>query len=176
MACEPGPQQSYERITKERWRQALRRKKSTAAQGPDGWSRKDLLSLPDDLTEAILALLSRIEDGTMEWPRQWLVGIIHSLEKHEQPATVSGYRPITIFSLIYRNWASIRSREILRHLMPLVSSYSYGNVPHRCTTNMWMCLQQELDSNHYSGVPTNGAVLDIVKCFNHLPRVPLFAV
>ena len=176
MACEPGPQQSYERITKERWRQALRRKKSTAAQGPDGWSRKDLLSLPDDLTEAILALLSRIEDGTMEWPRQWLVGIIHSLEKHEQPATVSGYRPITIFSLIYRNWASIRSREILRHLTPLVSSYSYGNVPHRCTTNMWMCLQQELDSNHYSGVPTNGAVLDIVKCFNHLPRVPLFAV
>ena len=172
----PGDPQTYTRITRQQWYQALRRKKPNAAQGPDGWSRRDLLSLPDDLTDAILSILHRIEDGTMTWPRQWLVGIIHSLEKFEQPASVAGYRPITIFSLVYRNWASIRAKELLRHFLPAVSSYSYGNIPERCTTNMWMCLQQELDQNFYNGLPTNGAVLDIVKCFNHLPRIPIFAV
>lgn len=176
LAQPPGAKQPYAKITRDQWYKALRKKKSNAAQGPDGWTRKDLLALPGDLTDAILDLLHQIENGTSQWPRQWLVGIIHSLEKHEQPATVSGYRPITIFSLIYRNWASIRSKDILRHLMPVVSSYSFGNVPNRCTTNMWMCLQQEIDDNHYSGTSTSGAVLDIVKCFNHLPRVPLFEV
>ena len=39
-----------------------------------------------------------------------------------------------------------------------------------------MCLQQELESNFANGQATNGAVLDIVKCFNHLPRTPLFGV
>ena len=176
LAQPAGPEQPYTRITRERWYRSLRRKKARAAPGPDGWSRKDLLQLPDDLTDAILQMLHQIEEGTMDWPQQWLVGIIHSLEKHDQPATVSGYRPITIFSLIYRNWASIRSKELLHHLSQQVSSYSFGNFPHRCTTHMWMCLQQEIETNHSNGLVTNGAVLDIVKCFNCMPRIPLFAV
>eukprot|EP00435_Cladocopium_sp_Y103_P023516 s1323_g5.t1 len=176
LAAPPGPEQTYEPITEAKWLHALKKKKATAAQGPDGWTRQDLLSLPSDLTAAILHVLHQVEAGRMQWPRQWLVGLVHSLEKYEQPAAVTGYRPITIFSLIYRTWASIRSKELLQHLLPQVSSYSYGNVPHRCTTNMWMTLQQEIESNFANGVATNGAVLDIVKCFNHLPRLPIFGV
>eukprot|EP00435_Cladocopium_sp_Y103_P071758 s627_g38.t1 len=151
LAKAPGAEQPYVPITPERWIKSLRSKKSTAAQGPDGWTRSDLLKLPHDLTCAILRIIHQVETGNMQWPRQWLVGIVHSLEKHEQPAAVTGYRPITIFSLIY-------------------------NVPHRCTTNMWMTLQQVIEGNFSSGLPTNGAVLDIIKCFNHLPRIPIFGI
>lgn len=176
LAQEQGPEQMYHPITKERWLQSLKKKKTNAAQGPDGWTRKDLLMLPDDLTEAILSILHDVEAGVKQWPKQWLVGIVHSLEKYDQPESVAGYRPITIFSLIYRNWASIRSKEILHHLTPLLSSFSYGNIPRRSTTDMWLGLQQEIESNLANDQPTSGAVLDIVKCFNHLPRIPLFEV
>ena len=175
LARPPAPEMTYTPITRDLWTKALKRKKPRA-KGPDGWTRQDLLQLPLDLTDAILDMLHGIEAGTMQWPRQWLVGIIHSLEKHEQPAAVTGYRPITIFSLIYRTWASIRSRQLLSHLVNEVSSYSFGNLPQRCTTNMWMYLQQEIETNHACGLTTCGAVLDVVKCFNHLPRLPLFGV
>eukprot|EP00435_Cladocopium_sp_Y103_P017246 s235_g4.t1 len=138
LAKPPGNEQPYQPISLEQWRKALKRKKKRSAAGPDGWTRQDLLMLPEDLTAAILHILHQVECGKMQWPRQWLVGIVHSLEKHEQPAAVTGYRPITIFSLVYRTWASIRARELLTHLLPEVSSYSFGNIPHRCTTHMWM--------------------------------------
>eukprot|EP00435_Cladocopium_sp_Y103_P027778 s1703_g6.t2 len=176
LACPPGPELPYVPITRERWYKTLRKKKPSAAQGPDGWTRKDLLNLPDDLTDAIISILHAVESGRMAWPRQWLVGIVHSLEKFEQPATVSGYRPITIFSLIYRTWSSLRSKEILRHMLPMVPSRSYGSLPQRCTTNMWLTLQMEIEANLNNMQPTCGAVLDVVKCFNHLPRTPLFGV
>eukprot|EP00435_Cladocopium_sp_Y103_P051104 s1149_g15.t1 len=176
LATPAGDEQVYQPITRVSWLQTLRRKKKRAAQGPDGWTREDLLHLPCDLTDAIVSILNRIEAGQMHWPQQWLVGIVHSLEKHEQPASVTGYRPITIFSLIYRTWASLKSRELLQHLLPMVSSRSYGNLPHRCTTNMWFSLQQEIEHNLSNAQPTCGAVLDIVKCFNHLPRLPILGV
>lgn len=176
LAHPKGPDMQYCPITREQWYAALRKKKATAAQGPDGWTRKDLLNLPHDLTDAILTILCKVEQGQMAWPQQWLVGIVHSLEKYDQPASVTGYRPITIFSLVYRTWASIRSKEILRHLLPMTSSSSYGNLPSRSATDMWMTLQQEIESNLSAAQPTCGAVLDVVKCFNHLPRVPIFGV
>ena len=170
------PELPYQPITREQWYTALRRKKPSAAQGPDGWTRTDLMNLPCDLTDAILTILRKIELGEMTWPQQWLVGIVHSLEKYDQPAAVTGYRPITIFSLVYRTWASIRSKEILKHLLPLTPSHSFGNLPSRSATDMWMTLQQEIESNLANAQPTCGAVLDVVKCFNHLPRLPLFEV
>eukprot|EP00435_Cladocopium_sp_Y103_P013223 s3565_g3.t1 len=175
-ATAPGTPQQYQPVTRASWLKSLKRKKTRAAQGPDGWTRQDLINLPLDLTDAIISILNKIEAGQMGWPQQWLVGIVHSLEKYEQPAAVTGYRPITIFSLIYRTWASLRSRELLQHLLPMVSSRSFGNLPHRCTTNMWFTLQQEIENNLSSSLPTCGAVLDIVKCFNHLPRIPILGV
>eukprot|EP00435_Cladocopium_sp_Y103_P014980 s1304_g3.t1 len=172
----PGRAQLYQPITVQQWKAAIKRKKPRAAQGPDGWCRRDLLQLPDDLTQAILDVITKVETGQATWPKQWLCGIVHSLEKCEGAAKVSNYRPITIFSLIYRTWASLRSREMLRHLLPDMPGECFGNLPSRCTTNMWMALQTTLEHDHASGFCSCGAVLDIVKCFNHLPRTPLLAV
>ena len=176
LAQPPGPSQTYQPITIQQWKKAVARKKLKAASGPDGWSRQDLLQLPDDLTQAILNLLTRVEKGQACWPIQWLTGIVHSLEKQEGAATVSNYRPITVFSLIYRTWASIRAKEILQHLLPQMPCECFGNLPSRCTTNLWVALQSTLEHDHANGQHSCGAVLDIVKCFNFLPREPLLYV
>ena len=168
-----GPLQAYVPITIQQWKKAVAKKKPSAAQGPDGWTRQDLLHLPDDLTQAILDLITRVECGQAQWPQQWLCGIVHSLEKHEGATSVSSYRPITIFSLIYRTWASIRAKEMLLHLLPQMPGECFGNLPARCTTNLWMALQATMEDNHANGQHSCGAVLDIVKCFNYLPRTPI---
>eukprot|EP00435_Cladocopium_sp_Y103_P008857 s4521_g2.t1 len=176
LAQPAGAQQQYQPISIPQWKKAVKKKKLKAAQGPDGWCRRDLLELPDDLTQAILDMITRVETGQAKWPSQWLCGIVHSLEKCEGAASVSKYRPITIFSLIYRTWASIRSREMLAHLLPMMPGECFGNLPTRCTTNMWMALHATLEQDFASGASSCGAVLDIVKCFNHLPRSPLLWV
>ena len=166
------PSQEYSPITYEQWMQSPRRKKRTAATGPDGWSRADLLHLPKDLTLAIIDLLTQIEQG-QPWPMQLVTGIIHSLEKTPQASRVSQFRPITIFSVIYRNWASIRAREALQYMTQHAPPGCFGNVPGKSATQLWLSLQVLIENCHHNHEYVTGGVIDIVKCFNHLPRVPL---
>eukprot|EP00435_Cladocopium_sp_Y103_P015266 s1448_g3.t1 len=67
-------------ITLDAWKTCIRAKKAHAATGMDGITRADLLSLPDQLHEAIIALLHQAET-TGTWPIQALQGAIHSLAK-----------------------------------------------------------------------------------------------
>ncbi len=168
------PTQPYSPITIEQWKRALRHKKSRAATGPDGWSRDDLLHLPDDLTKSILELITAVELGK-PWPIQLTTGIVHSLEKTPNASKVSAFRPITIFSLIYRVWGTIRAREALRYMMQHAPSGCYGNIPGRSATQLWLHLQVLIEHCHHHNETITGGVIDIVKCFNHLPRVPLIS-
>ena len=158
----------------EQWTKSLRRKKKRAATGPDGWSREDLLHLPSDITEAILQLITQVEQGR-PWPVQLVTGIVHSLEKTPHASKVSAFRPITIFSIIYRNWASIRAREALRYMMQHAPPGCFGNVPGKSATQLWLSLQVLIENYHHNHEFVSGGVIDIVKCFNHLPRVPLIS-
>lgn len=72
------------------------RKKRTAATGLDGVSRQDLIQADVCTLKSLAKVLQRAEtDGV--WPTQLLAGKVHSLAKVENAATVSQYRPITIF-------------------------------------------------------------------------------
>ena len=51
-----------------------------------------------------------------------------------------------------------------------------GWCPHIPLVERPPMLSLEIESNHANGFTTCGAVLDVVKCFNHLPRTPLFGV
>ena len=169
---EPAP---YEPITLQQWRATLRGKKRHAAIGPDGWSRQDLLQLPDDLTMALIQMLHDIEEGR-PWPQSVVTGIVHSLEKVENAATINQYRPITIFSIIYRTWSSIRARQCLLHLAKYAPARCCGNLPNKSTTMIWLGIQSLIEQAEEDGDQVCGAMLDITKCFNHLPRMPIMEV
>ena len=62
--------------------------------------------MPKYQTQVLLDLLYAIECGK-EWPSSLLVGLVHSLEKIPNASKISQYRPITLFSVIYRCWSSI---------------------------------------------------------------------
>ena len=163
-------------ITYENWIQALKKKRSKAATGPDGLSRADLLNLPKDIAEQLIQMLHRIETGDTTWPTQWTTGIVHCLEKSDTASKAGDYRPISVFSLVFRVWSSIRSTQLLQHIRDLVPPGCCGNVPSKSAVDVWYNLQLCIEESFELDQPVSGIVCDIQKCFNNLPREPLLKV
>ena len=161
-------------ITPTVWRDALRKKRCRAAPGPDGLTRDGLLNFPNDITQQMLNFLGQIESGQKPWPPQWTTGIVHCLEKTSQRA--SDYRPITVFSLVFRTWSSIRSSQVLRHLQGIAPLGCCGNIPAKSAADVWYAMQAEIEDSYAYDRPFCGIVCDIQKCFNNLPREPLLTI
>lgn len=162
-------------ISLHQWKTAVKRKKISSATGPDGVSRADLLSMPDFLTNRLLDIIRKVEEGA-SWPTQALVGIVAALAKTPQATVVSHYRPITILSMFYRVWSSIRTKQCLEIISRLAPSNMHGSLPHRSSKNVWYHLQAVIEYTFANKQTAAGAVIDIVKCFNCLPREPLIEI
>lgn len=150
------------------------RKKKTSATGPDGVSLHDIQSMPLCVLQQLCDMLNRAEQ-TGEWPKQALVGKVASLAKTESPSKVSQYRPITIYSQIYRLWGSIRSKQLLVALDSICPPDLMGNRPGRHAMQLWMYVQWRVEVSHLTGQELAGVTADIQKAFNHLPREVVFA-
>ena len=170
-----GAPMALPKITPEAWYQALRHKKKRSARGPDSWAREDLMRMPRDLTIALLEILEQVEQGA-PWPLSMITGIISSLEKVPGAGKVSQYRPITVFSIIYRTWSSLRSKAALVHLSQFAPNKCYGNVPGKCAIDLWLAIQAEIEASRSTSAPMTGVMVDIIKCSNGLPRLPIFQV
>eukprot|EP00435_Cladocopium_sp_Y103_P015856 s1818_g3.t3 len=174
-AFPPQPPMECPDITYDMWMAALRRKSRRAAVGPDGVSRADLLNMPRPLTEQLLTILAQVEQGG-EWPQQMVQGFIVSLEKVDGASDVQQYRPVCIFSVGYRTWSSIRARQVIQHLAKLAPDCCAGSLPHISALDIWYTVLSLIEVSHHSHDELSGAVVDLVKCFNLLPRVPIMSM
>ena len=163
-------------LTVEAWVQALRRLKVRAARGPCGWARDDLLSLPEARTRELLGVLEAIETGRSEWPAQLLEGQVFLLSKRNSQLGTNGFRPICIYSVIYRVWSGLRSRQLLRQLKPYLPSELFGFVPGCEAEELWYSVQLQIEQACQCSQPVLGMSTDIVKAFNALPRHPIFCI
>ena len=144
-------------ITIEQWMHAVHQKKRSAATGPDGLSRADLVAMPTSLHRCLVKMLNAIEaDPAVPWPEQWLEGHVFALKKVEGAQEVGAFRPITIFSIAYRTWSSLRSKQLLRHLCQFASTTCFGNLPRRHTAQVWWMLQEALEHASHNGLQLSG--------------------
>ena len=171
----PSMQWTLPDITIDEWNRVLRAKKKKTAKGPDGVSREDLLQFPQDLTEQLLHIIRQVESGK-PWPSQMMVGLVSALAKTPSAQRVQQYKPITVLTLCYRIWASIRAKQCLRLLTQIVPFSLMGNIPKRSPKMMWFHIQACIEMAHHNKEAIAGSVIDIVKCFNLLPRFPLMQV
>ena len=169
----PSGHMSVSPITLSQWETALRSKPSRSAVGMDGVHRDDLLHMPLHLKRSLLKLLDAIET-TGQWPLQLLHGGVFSLEKKPGATQVHEFRPITILPTVYRIWSSIRSRELILFLSQFAPTHLFGNVKGRSSVNMWWSAQASAEQNMYDNQIAVGAIADLQKAFNCLPRLPLF--
>ncbi len=127
------------------------------ATGPDGISREDLLKLPKPLVLRLLKLIHQSEQ-TGQWDPSILTGLIVALEKHDQAKGPQDYRPICVFSLVYRCWSSIRARQFLQWLVRWVHPSLLGHMPGRSTADLWYRLAMRIENSLYLNDDLSGSV------------------
>ena len=96
------------------------------------------------------------------------------LEKTPGSTDVNGYRPITLFSTLYRLWAGHRSRQLLAYLARFGDTLQCGYAHGHEASDIWYHVQTLIEVQIMHGEELHGAVGDLVKAFNLLPRLPIF--
>ena len=150
-------------------------KKPTAATGLDGVSRKDLLAADTNLLRSLCSLYDRAcADGT--WPHQTVTGKVASLAKTPSPEGTSDYRPITVFSLVYRCFSSLQARHLLAQADEWCHADIHGNRKSHQTAHLWKLVVDQIQCAYDQGTCLSGLTADIEKAFNCLPRFPILAM
>ena len=124
-------------LTVPQWDQAVASKKARTATGPDGISKADLANMHPALTEKLVELINEIDQGIQQWPQAALVGHISNVEKCPEATAPQQFRPITVLTLPYRVWASIRAKQCLQWLAQFAPEGMHGNVPGKSTVGVW---------------------------------------
>ena len=158
-------------ITLSQWKAEIRRKKARTACSLDGITREDMLAMPDSIHASIISVLHQVERG-MPWPQACMRGVVTALQKEPDAQWVNAFRPITVLSLPYRCWASLRCRQLIRWITATAPDTLIGNRPGKSTADLWFTIQAQIEEQHYNGGALSGVLTDIVKCYNMIPRLP----
>ena len=166
------PTMQYRPMNAEVLIQAIQKTKIKSARGIDGFSTMDLRKLPKCVWEVLAQLINHIESGNC-WPEYWMTAKTLCLPKTEGSASPLAIRPVTILSKIYRVWARIRGIEIAKHLADQVPP-TIGGPCKGISADVIAMLSSDIIEEHLQGnSQLCGAVIDIVQCYNGIPRIPL---
>ena len=159
-------------ITQSSWALVNRRYKSYAARGSDGFDRNDMLNMPVPFQESLVSMLNQVEhDG--DWPQQALHGFGIPLPKVQEADQSGQFRPIIILNMLYRSWASLRSKTILHQIHQHIGPTTVGFLPQREAAQVWIYVQAMVEVALVDGTALCGCVTDVEKAFESIPRSPL---
>ena len=167
------PTMEYTEIKPQDLEQAIQGTKIKSARGSDGFSTMDLRKIPTNLWQLLCVIFHTIEQCGAEWPNIWMLAKTLCLPKVSNPTTPLDIRPVTILSKTYRLWSRIRGKQIAIHLSSQVPATIGGPSKGVAAEMIAMFSTVEIEHSLYSNSHLCGVVLDIVKCYNAVPRPPL---
>ena len=153
--------------TLEEWIEVQKATKPTAARGADAWTGPEIRMLP----RAAVVDLKAIMDQMESWPEDIMVARTIPLPKKEAP-TVKDVRPITILPMVYRWWARVVTKHMLRRLAAVLGREVTGMLAGqgRGATAASYATQAWIERSRHEARPSGGFILDLVKCYNQVPR------
>eukprot|EP00435_Cladocopium_sp_Y103_P020979 s325_g5.t1 len=147
-----------------------------SARGSCAFTTRELSSMPDMLVVWLLDILTAIERGLFHWPSTWMIARVVMLGKTaERPTCPLQTRPITIASRIYRNWARYRSMQIMAHFKTFLPAQIAGTVAGVSADMLSAIILLQVEKALCDGKPRLGITIDLQKCFNQIPRIPITA-
>ena len=152
------------------WKQAIQQMADRRATGICGWRPAELKLLPDTAIELLARLFEKAL--CLGVPPHLLIASISVLAKVALPESIGQSRPITVFSAIYRIWSSIAARQILKHWGNIFPRSIMGSMPGRSARDLSYQQQHVIERALLEGRDLYGLSLDIIKCFNCIPRQP----
>lgn len=156
------------------WMRAAHKMKSATARGSDGWHVDDLKTLPLECFQLLADIFYRFQN-TAAFPDKLNHAITFPLFKKPQNFSTSNTRPITILPMLYRLWAKVTTTEILKQWATLMPPQIIGFLPGRSPQTEMMAMQLAFEKDHknpHRQFSWQGLTLDLVKCFNLIPRYP----
>ena len=115
------------RITGRDLQEFARAKKSTAG-GLDGWAWNEIKALPLPWFSGLAILLELVETIGV-WPQGLLGAFFAVISKADGDSTPLGQRPLSVLTVVYRLWASLRLGHLREWVVGwlLKSVFSLGN-------------------------------------------------
>ena len=153
------------------WIHVCKRMRSSSATGACGFSVRELKSLPRAAYSHLAKLFSVAT--VVGLPQFLLMGRVNVLAKTVDPQGYNDGRPICVLPVLYRAWTSVCCQAILRKWRDHLPPGLYGGVPGRAARDVTYHLQHKIELSCLEDTPISGVVLDIIKCFNALPRAPI---
>ena len=153
----------------------VRHKKKTTSAGFDGVTIGDLTKMPFSVQQAFCDMFAASESHG-RWPTQLVQGKVVCLAKVPNPGSPADFRPITVFSILYRIWSSFHAKKALHFLDPVMPDGLYGNRPGRYAAQIWAKLLWCVENSFQQSHELTGLVADLQKAFNMLPRLVIFEI
>lgn len=167
---------TWQPITREQWRQTVKKFKVGAARGPDGFAKEDLVNMASSYVDSFLDLMHSIETDQTPWPQQLTFGTVLGLAKVDGAHEEAHFRPITLFSILYRAWARLRTRQLIQQMAKFIPPEALGFLPGRETTEVWLILQAQIELMMQLGLDFSRLSTDLKRAFNHIGRAQVFMV
>ena len=156
-------------------RATAKAKKSQAAIGLDGVSKSDVLHLSTKQLQCLTAMFHRAgQQG--DWPIQTLEVVVKSLSKRDDPQDVPDYRPITVFSFIYRLWSTMASKFWLGALDSQLDPMLCGNRNNYQAATLWRQVMEAVETAQLHQAELCVLVIDLTKAYNTLPWLPCLGI
>ena len=160
-------------LTCRRLRRGLARMHPSAL-GLDGWSLADLRSLPDQLLAWLADLLREVE-RVGRWPARLAEGYTALIPKEGPPGPLNT-RPLTVLSMVYRLWASIRLADAIAWQESWAHPSAFGFRPARSAMDGAAVTQVLLELCRLRRWAVAGMSIDYVKCFDLIPQAVVLAL
>ena len=151
---------------------AVKQTKLASSRGGDGFSTLDLRRLPMPLWNLMAKIFTCIEHHH-SWPEAWTLAKTLCLPKTSQPKTPLDIRPITVMSKMYRIWGKIRGGQVTLHLASQIPKTIGGPCAQVSAEMIALYRSDRIEESLSEKSPLSGVVLDIIKCYNSIPRRPL---
>lgn len=153
------------------WKRIQSKTSVKSARGACGFSVRELRCIPSWLLLLLFSVFQTIE-STGVWPQIWVLAFTILLPKTDNPSNALDLRPITILSRVYRLWSRYKAIAIISGLTKIVPKTVAGGTTQMSALLLSGHVQDMLED------PDNlqtlcGLTVDIVKCYNTIPRYPL---
>ena len=149
---------------------------SNSAAGLDGW-RSTELSIISGLAAQLLAdLLNAIEQDGAPWPDSTLQVRAAFLGKGGDGSNPLDYRVLSIMSVIYRRWASLRHKSLKGWVATWAMSEHYAGTGPNGAEDAWYHTGMVVETARLKNQDITGGAADVWKCSDQVLRELLFVL
>lgn len=153
------------------WKHAIKGTKSKTARGSCGLSQPEFSKFHDELLQLVVDIFQHATKCGL--PGWMMLAIVALVPKTDMANSISAMRPITIFSLAFRIWAKTVTKRLLSNWSFTLPRAISGGLPRRSCVQLSLHNSIQVELAVYQGSSIGGYILDITKCFNAFPRIPV---